>query len=116
MYLKKNLTLFVTSFLFFPLFLFLFIYFCFLIFFFSFLLPSSHILRTKRNKMSTPERAQSDFKKLKSKYNSQLSTLKELFTEWTEEDLLFTLQDADGDLELAIDRISEGKRLFKIQD
>ncbi|KAG2232952.1 hypothetical protein INT48_008045 [Thamnidium elegans] len=58
--------------------------------------------------MSTTERAQSDFKKLKSKYNSQLSTLKELFTEWTEEDLLFTLQDADGDLELAIDRISEG--------
>ncbi|KAG2192996.1 hypothetical protein INT47_002547 [Mucor saturninus] len=58
--------------------------------------------------MSTSERAQSDFKKLKSKYTSQLSTLRELFTEWTEEDLLFTLQDADGDLELAIDRISEG--------
>lgn len=58
--------------------------------------------------MSTSERAQSDFKKLKSKYTSQLSTLKELFTDWTEEDLLFTLQDADGDLELAIDRISEG--------
>ncbi|KAL9545580.1 hypothetical protein MBANPS3_007082 [Mucor bainieri] len=58
--------------------------------------------------MSTTERAQSDLKKLKSKYNSQLSTLKELFTEWTDDDLLFTLQDADGDLELAIDRISEG--------
>lgn len=58
--------------------------------------------------MSTTERAQSDLKKLKSKYSSQLSTLKELFTEWTDDDLLFTLQDADGDLELAIDRISEG--------
>lgn len=58
--------------------------------------------------MSTTERAQSDLKKLKTKYNSQLSTLKELFTEWTDDDLLFTLQDADGDLELAIDRISEG--------
>lgn len=61
--------------------------------------------------MSTPDRAQSDFKKLKAKYNSQLSTLKELFSDWTEEDLLFTLQDADGDLELAIDRISEGNIL-----
>ncbi|CEP12084.1 hypothetical protein [Parasitella parasitica] len=58
--------------------------------------------------MSTTERAQSDLKKLKTKYSSQLSTLKELFTEWTDDDLLFTLQDADGDLELAIDRISEG--------
>lgn len=59
--------------------------------------------------MSSTDRAQSDLKKLKAKYNTQLSTLKELFTEWSEEDLIFTLQDADGDLELAIDRISEGK-------
>jgi hypothetical protein len=60
--------------------------------------------------MSTPQAtaAQQQQNKLKSKYSSQLSTLKELFSEWTEEDLIFTLQDADGDLELAIDRISEG--------
>lgn len=81
--------------------LFIFFWAKFFLFFFSFTFKIY-------KKMSTSERAQSDFKKLKSKYNSQLSTLKELFTEWTEEDLLFTLQDADGDLELAIDRISEG--------
>lgn len=56
--------------------------------------------------MSSTEK--NDTKKLKSKYTSQLSMLKELFTDWTEEDLLFTLQDTDGDLELAIDRISIG--------
>ncbi|ORE09750.1 hypothetical protein BCV72DRAFT_260548 [Rhizopus microsporus var. microsporus] len=56
--------------------------------------------------MSSTEK--NDAKKLKSKYTSQLSMLKELFTDWTEEDLLFTLQDTDGDLELAIDRISIG--------
>lgn len=58
--------------------------------------------------MSTSDRVQTDIKKLKQKYNVQLSSLKELFSEWTEEDLLFTLQDTDGDLDLAIDRISEG--------
>lgn len=52
---------------------------------------------------------QSDFKKLKSKYASQLSTLRELFADWSDEDLLFALQEVDGDLDLAIDRISEGK-------
>ncbi|KAI7854391.1 hypothetical protein BDC45DRAFT_125181 [Circinella umbellata] len=50
----------------------------------------------------------SDLKKLKSKYSSQLSTLKELFTDWTDDDLLFAIQDANGDLEVAVDRISEG--------
>ncbi|KAI8338297.1 hypothetical protein EDC96DRAFT_523277 [Choanephora cucurbitarum] len=58
--------------------------------------------------MSTSEKAQNDLKKLKSTYASELSTLKELFTDWTDDDLVFALQDADGDLELAIDRISEG--------
>ncbi|KAG0174782.1 RNAPII degradation factor [Apophysomyces sp. BC1034] len=49
-----------------------------------------------------------DLKKLQNKYSSQLSTLKELFTDWSDEDLLFAIKDADGDLELAVDRISEG--------
>lgn len=52
--------------------------------------------------------ASSDFKGLKSKYASQLSTLKELFANWSEEDLLFAIQDTDGDLELTVERISEG--------
>lgn len=55
----------------------------------------------------------SDFKKLKSKYASQLSTLKELFANWSDEDLLFAIQDADGDLELTIERISEGDHHFR---
>ncbi|KAI9497842.1 hypothetical protein BDB00DRAFT_802119 [Zychaea mexicana] len=51
---------------------------------------------------------QNNVKKLKSKYASKLSTLKELFEDWSDEDLLFALQDADGDLELTIERISAG--------
>lgn len=51
---------------------------------------------------------QQDLKELKSKFGSQLSTLKELFPEWSDDDLLFAIRDAEGDLELAVDRISEG--------
>ena len=61
------------------------------------------------SRMSGGSTESSDLKKLKSKYSSQLSTLKELFTDWTDDDLLFAIQDANGDLEVAVDRISEGK-------
>ncbi|KAL2814242.1 hypothetical protein BDW59DRAFT_154473 [Aspergillus cavernicola] len=45
---------------------------------------------------------------MKKKYSDTLPMLKELFPDWTDEDLIFALEDADGDLEQAIDRISEG--------
>lgn len=45
---------------------------------------------------------------LKKKYSGSLPMIKELFPDWTDEDLVFALEDADGDLETAIDRISEG--------
>lgn len=45
---------------------------------------------------------------LKKKHSSSLSTIKELFPDWTDEDLVFALEDADGDLEVAIERITEG--------
>jgi hypothetical protein len=37
-----------------------------------------------------------------------LPTLKELFPDWTDEDLVSALEDASGDLENAIERITEG--------
>lgn len=45
---------------------------------------------------------------MKKKYSGTLPMLKELFPDWTDEDLVFALEDADGDLEQAIDRITEG--------
>jgi hypothetical protein len=59
-----------------------------------------------RNKNSSFE--QNDLKKLKSKHSAKLPTLKVLFSEWSDDDLLFVLEEANGDLDLAIDRISEG--------
>lgn len=45
---------------------------------------------------------------LKKKYMSDLSTLKELFPDWTDDDLVFALQETDGDLQSTIERITEG--------
>jgi hypothetical protein len=45
---------------------------------------------------------------LKKKYASDLVLLKELFPDWKDDDLVFALEDANGDLEQAIERISEG--------
>jgi hypothetical protein len=48
------------------------------------------------------------FLQLKLKYKSELATLKELFSSWSDDDLLASLQEVGGDLERAINRISEG--------
>jgi hypothetical protein len=45
---------------------------------------------------------------MKKQYSSELPMLKELFSDWTDVDLLFALQETDGDLTSTIERISEG--------
>ncbi|KAG0055753.1 hypothetical protein BGZ83_007478 [Gryganskiella cystojenkinii] len=49
-----------------------------------------------------------DLRKLRQDHRADLATLKELFADWTDEDLLYAIQDAGGDIELAIVRISDG--------
>ncbi|KAG0061553.1 RNAPII degradation factor [Linnemannia elongata] len=49
-----------------------------------------------------------DLRHLRQAHGGSLSTLKELFADWSEEDLLYAIQDAGGDLESAILRISDG--------
>ncbi|KAL8688361.1 MAG: hypothetical protein Q9218_005711 [Villophora microphyllina] len=49
-----------------------------------------------------------EMRELKRLYSSQLSTIKEMFPDWTDEDIIFALQETDGSLEATIDRISEG--------
>ena len=45
---------------------------------------------------------------LKIKYSNELKTLKDIFPDWTSEDLLFALQEVDGDVPNATDRIAGG--------
>ncbi|KAF9998347.1 hypothetical protein BGZ80_006805, partial [Entomortierella chlamydospora] len=49
-----------------------------------------------------------DLRQLRREHGGSLATLKELFPDWTEEDLLYAIQDAGGDVNLATLRISEG--------
>lgn len=51
-----------------------------------------------------------ELRALRRKYSDRLSTLKEMFPSWTDEDLLSVLNDVNGSLEIAVGRISEGKR------
>ncbi|PBP24652.1 hypothetical protein BUE80_DR004513 [Diplocarpon rosae] len=45
---------------------------------------------------------------LKKKYSSKVTTIKEMFPDWTDEDIVFALQETDGDLEVTVDRITDG--------
>jgi len=51
---------------------------------------------------------QGEIGEMKKQYSSQLSTLKELFPDWSDVDLIFALQECNGDLQTTIERISEG--------
>jgi hypothetical protein len=50
---------------------------------------------------------------LKKQYGSRVTTIKEMFPDWTDEDVVFALQETDGDLETTVDRITDGKPLPK---
>jgi len=54
-------------------------------------------------------------KNLRDQYISQLTQLKPIFQDWQEQDLLMTLEDVGGDLELAINRITEGYFYFYLK-
>ena len=54
---------------------------------------------------------QGELGELKKRYSSQLTTLKELFPDWSDADLVLAIEEADGDLERTIERISEGKHI-----
>lgn len=63
----------------------------------------------RRNKPVLKARSKTgDIGNLKDKYASQLVMLSELFPAWNEDDLVAVIAELNGDLELAVNRISEG--------
>jgi hypothetical protein len=52
---------------------------------------------------------QGELGELKRRYQSELSTLKELFPGWTDVDLVLAIEESDGDLQSTIEKISEGE-------
>jgi len=64
--------------------------------------PSSDWTETDPSDMSE------EVTQLKAKYGQKLDVLRDIFPDWTTEDLLFALQEADGDVETATGRIASG--------
>ena len=54
--------------------------------------------------------------RLKKLYGSKVAGIKELFPDWSEVDILFALQETDGDENLASTRILEGKTAAPFPD
>lgn len=52
---------------------------------------------------------QGEIGQLKKKNAVNLGTIKEMFPDWTEDDIVFALEENDNDLERTIERMSEGK-------
>jgi hypothetical protein len=50
-----------------------------------------------------------EVKDLRDKFGPKLAQTKEMFPEWEDDDILFALQEANGDLSVTILRISEGE-------
>ena len=46
---------------------------------------------------------------MKKKHGSKVTTIKEMFPDWTDEDIVFALEETDGDLENTVGRITDGK-------
>ena len=51
---------------------------------------------------------QGEIGELRMKYGSKVSTVRELFPDWTDEDVVFALEENGGDLENTIEGITNG--------
>ncbi len=58
--------------------------------------------------MTSNDEEEGEIGELKKQYSGKLSTIKEMFPDWTDEDIVFALRETDGDLEDTIERITEG--------
>ncbi|KAJ5287641.1 hypothetical protein N7478_003327 [Penicillium angulare] len=64
--------------------------------------------RSNADSSDLPSFDEGEIGQMKKKYSDTLPTLRELFPDWKDEDLAFALEDSNGDLEEAIERITEG--------
>lgn len=58
---------------------------------------------------------QGELGEMKKKYAAELAQLKEMFPDWTDVDLVFALQETDGDMMSTIDHITQGKKVSRTQ-
>ena len=58
--------------------------------------------------VASEEEDEGEMGELKRQYAPKISTIQDMFPGWTAEDIVFALQETNGDLESTIDRITEG--------
>lgn len=68
--------------------------------------------RSNDDSADLPSFDEGEIGQMKKKYSDSLPTLCELFPDWKDEDLAFALEDSNGQLEEAIERITEGSFLL----
>lgn len=51
---------------------------------------------------------QGELGQLKKKYQSELPLLKGVFPDWSDEDLVFAIQESNGDVQSTVEKIAEG--------
>lgn len=65
--------------------------------------------RSEEQDTTTSLEEQGELGELKIKYGDKLPLMREVCQGWSDEDLIYALQDADGDTETALDKITTGK-------
>lgn len=65
--------------------------------------------KDEQDDVSTSLDDQGEVGELKRKFGDQIPLLREVCPGWSDEDLVFALEETNGDLEAAVDRISSGK-------
>jgi len=51
---------------------------------------------------------QGEVGQLKRQYADSLKTIREMFPDWTDENIIFALQEEQGDVEATVNRMTEG--------
>jgi hypothetical protein len=51
-----------------------------------------------------------DVTELRKKYGASVASVKDLFPTWSDEDVLYALQECDGDVQKTVERIMDGRR------
>lgn len=59
--------------------------------------------------MEEPFDEQGELGDMKKKYASELGVMRDVFPDWTDVDLVFALEEANGDIALTIERIASGQ-------
>ncbi|RPB21054.1 hypothetical protein L211DRAFT_851794 [Terfezia boudieri ATCC MYA-4762] len=68
----------------------------------------SRFSRMDRDSNASSFEDQGEIGQLKQQYAEKLKTVKEILPDWTDEDIVFALQEAQGDVEATVTRMSEG--------